>query len=163
MYNTISLTVVTVLHIRYSEPITEKFVPFGLHSSITSSGNQNSILCFYEIGLFFFRFYMLVIPWHNSFCPSWVGLFHLAQCPPDLSCCCKWENFLLFVTEYYAIVHVLSHFSCVWFFATLWIVAHQAPLSIDYSRQEHWSGLPGLLPIVHIYHFFLFFHLLMDT
>ena len=27
-------------------------------------------------------------------------------------------------------------------FATLWIVACQAPLSMEFSRQEHWSGLP---------------------
>ena len=27
-------------------------------------------------------------------------------------------------------------------FATLWTVAHQAPLSIGFSRQEYWSGLP---------------------
>ena len=27
-------------------------------------------------------------------------------------------------------------------FVTLWTVAHQAPLSIGFSRQEHWSGLP---------------------
>ena len=26
--------------------------------------------------------------------------------------------------------------------ATLWTVAHQAPLSMGFSRQEHWSGLP---------------------
>ena len=37
-----------------------------------------------------------------------------------------------------------SHFSCVQFFATLWTVAHQAPLSIGFSRQEYWSGLPRL-------------------
>ena len=24
----------------------------------------------------------------------------------------------------------------------LWTVAHQAPLSMEFSRQEHWSGLP---------------------
>ena len=35
---------------------------------------------------------------------------------------------------------MLSRFSCV--FATLWTVAHQAPLSIGFSRQEYWSGLP---------------------
>ena len=23
-----------------------------------------------------------------------------------------------------------------------WTVAHQAPLSMEFSRQEHWSGLP---------------------
>ena len=27
-------------------------------------------------------------------------------------------------------------------FATPWTVAHQAPLSIGFSRQEFWSGLP---------------------
>ena len=26
--------------------------------------------------------------------------------------------------------------------ATSWTVAHQAPLSMRFSRQEHWSGLP---------------------
>ena len=37
---------------------------------------------------------------------------------------------------------VLSRFSHVWLFATLWTVAHQAPLSKGLSRQEYWSGLP---------------------
>ena len=32
--------------------------------------------------------------------------------------------------------------SCVRPFATLWIVARQAPLSMGFSRQEFWSGLP---------------------
>ena len=27
-------------------------------------------------------------------------------------------------------------------FATLWTVARQAPLSMRFSRQEYWSGLP---------------------
>ena len=39
-------------------------------------------------------------------------------------------------------VCVLSHFSCVWLFAALCSVAHQAPLFKRFSRQEHWSGLP---------------------
>ena len=25
---------------------------------------------------------------------------------------------------------------------TLWTVAHQAPLPMEFSRQEYWSGLP---------------------
>ena len=45
---------------------------------------------------------------------------------------------------------VLSCFSCVRLFATLWTVAHQAPLSVGFSRQECWNGLlcpsPGDLP-----------------
>ena len=32
--------------------------------------------------------------------------------------------------------------SRVRFFATLWTVARQAPLSMGFSRQEYWSGLP---------------------
>ena len=35
--------------------------------------------------------------------------------------------------------HSLSH---VQLFATLWIVAFQAPLSMGFSRQEYWTGLP---------------------
>ena len=41
---------------------------------------------------------------------------------------------------------MLSHFSCVQLFATLWTVALQALLSMGFSRQEHWSGLPCLSP-----------------
>ena len=36
---------------------------------------------------------------------------------------------------------VLNHFHCVQLFATLWTIARQAPLSMGFSRQEHWSGL----------------------
>ena len=34
---------------------------------------------------------------------------------------------------------MLSH---VWLFAIPWTVAHLAPLSMGFFRQEHWSGLP---------------------
>ena len=37
----------------------------------------------------------------------------------------------------------LSH---VQLFATPWTVAHQAPLSLEFSRQEYWSGLPCPAP-----------------
>ena len=43
-----------------------------------------------------------------------------------LNCCCA----------------MLSSFSQVRLFATLWTVAHQAPLSMGFSRQEYRSGLP---------------------
>ena len=42
----------------------------------------------------------------------------------------------------YIYVCVLSHFSCIQLCVTLWTVAHQAALSIGFSRQEYWSGLP---------------------
>ena len=37
-------------------------------------------------------------------------------------------------------VHV-ELFSHVHLFVTPWTIAHQAPLSMDFSRKEHWSGL----------------------
>ena len=40
------------------------------------------------------------------------------------------------------VVFVLSHFSHVWLFVTPWTVAYQAPLSLGFSKQEYWSGLP---------------------
>ena len=40
-------------------------------------------------------------------------------------------------------VCVLYH---VWLFMTPWTVAHQAPLSMEFSRQGHWSGLPFPIP-----------------
>ena len=36
----------------------------------------------------------------------------------------------------------LSCFGRVRLFATPWNVAHRAPLSIEFSKQEYWSGLP---------------------
>ena len=41
---------------------------------------------------------------------------------------------------------MLSHFSHVWLFMTPWIVACQAPLSMGFSSQKYWSGLPCQLP-----------------
>ena len=37
---------------------------------------------------------------------------------------------------------MFSHFTHVQLFETLWTVALQALLSMGFSRQEHWSGLP---------------------
>ena len=39
-------------------------------------------------------------------------------------------------------VCISSCFSHVRLFGTPWTVAHQAPLSMGFSRQEYWSGLP---------------------
>ena len=40
-------------------------------------------------------------------------------------------------------VKSLSH---VWLFVTPWTVAYQTPLSMGFSRQEYWSGLPFSSP-----------------
>ena len=41
---------------------------------------------------------------------------------------------------------MLSCFSHVQLYLTLWTVACQAPLSMRFSRQEYWSGLPFSAP-----------------
>ena len=48
-------------------------------------------------------------------------------------------HFLLQCMKVKRKVKSLSH---VWLFATPWTAAHQAPLSMGFSRQEYWSGSP---------------------
>ena len=40
---------------------------------------------------------------------------------------------------------------------TPWTIAHQAPLSMEFSRQEYWSGLPFPTPV------FIYIHLVINT
>ena len=40
----------------------------------------------------------------------------------------------------------LSHLNHAQLFATPWTVAHQAPLSMGFSRQEYWNRLPFPTP-----------------
>ena len=49
-----------------------------------------------------------------------------------------WRDYLVsmrFERKWKSLSHVLL-------FVTPWAVAHQAPLSMEFSRQEYWSGLP---------------------
>jgi hypothetical protein len=63
-----------------------------------------------------------------------------------------WENwhchYLEFPKLWMRCARVLSHFSHVRLFATLWTIAHQAPLSMGFSRQEYWSGLTFPSPVL---------------
>ena len=61
------------------------------------------------------------------------------------SSCSDWEKIQspqLCVNTSTVCVHVcvLSCFSCVPLFLILWTVAHEAPLSMGFSRQEYWIG-----------------------
>ena len=54
--------------------------------------------------------------------------------------------------DYYAgmlllLLLLLRHFSRVRLCATPYTAAHQAPPSLGFSRQEHWSGLPFPFPL----------------
>ena len=42
---------------------------------------------------------------------------------------------------------MLSRFSHIQLFVTTRTLAHQAPLSVGFSMQEYWIGLPCLLPV----------------
>ena len=57
-------------------------------------------------------------------------------------CCGFFFFFFFFLAKERKKVKSLSH---VRLFATPWTVAHRAPLSMGFSRQEYWSGLPFLL------------------
>ena len=43
-------------------------------------------------------------------------------------------------------VCVLSHVTKLRLFVTPWTVAHQAPLSMEISKQENWNGMPFPTP-----------------
>ena len=51
---------------------------------------------------------------------------------------------IYFVCEGLVKVKLLSR---VWLFATPWTVAYQAPLSMGFSRQQYWRGLPFPSPV----------------
>ena len=48
------------------------------------------------------------------------------------------------------VLHVLSSFSCIWLYATLWTAAFQVPLSVGYSSKNTGGGchflLQGIFP-----------------
>ena len=64
----------------------------------------------------------------------WIWNWSLLDCEKINLCCFKPP------------VCMLSHFSHVWLFVTLWTVVHQAVLPKGLFRQEYWSGLPFPTP-----------------
>ena len=53
----------------------------------------------------------------------------------------------VWINIYPLMLLLLSHFRCVQPCVTPQTAAHQAPLSLGFSRQEHWSGLPFPSPM----------------
>ena len=79
---------------------------------------------------------MFLLPFSKLFGVAFVGLFssvvfldYISPC----NICCK--------------AGLLSHFSHVRLCVTPLTAAHQAPPSLGFSRQEHWSGLPFPSPM----------------
>ena len=59
----------------------------------------------------------------------------------------RFEGGLHFLHYLHHSLLLLSHFSRVQLCVTPEMVAHQAPLSLGFSRKEHWSGLPFPSPM----------------
>ena len=97
---------------------------------------HNSLIgCSWDIRVMFWESqspafqFQLVLGLHAD-CQHAVNFFHL-----------MWVLLLLLL------LLLLSHFSRVWLCATPYTAAHQASLSLGFSRQEHWSGLPFPSPM----------------
>ena len=86
----------------------------------------------------------------NGFSPDWLaeGGFQQNKIRPlgtrrDR----KRPRFALLLLLRFALLLLLSLFSRVRLCATPETAAHQAPPSLGFSRQEHWSGLPSPSPM----------------
>ena len=101
---------------------------------------------------FFFNIYMLFIccsgfqlqhVGSSSLTRDWtwalsIGSTVLATGPPGMS----HMIFALWFFFFEFCICVVQVHCCVRLFVTPWTVAHQAPLSMGFPRQEYWSGLP---------------------
>ena len=89
------------------------------------------------------RVRLLATPWTAAYpAPPSMGFSrqeYWSRVPLPSPCICIFLHFKLYICS--VVFCVLSSFSCVWLFATLWTVAHQAPLSMGFFRQEYWNGL----------------------
>ena len=65
----------------------------------------------------------------------------ICTCLADSFFCTEETNTTLY-SNYTLLLLLLSHFSRVRLCATPQMAAHQAPPSLGFSKQEHWSGLP---------------------
>ena len=55
----------------------------------------------------------------------------------------QWLKCVIFTKKYYITYYVTMSCSVATrFFVTPWVIASQAPQSVEFSRQEYWSGLP---------------------
>ena len=81
----------------------------------------------------------MVLHGHNFLFVSVISLI-----PPWLTCL-NWTHpdLVLLLMSLGVHTRVLSH---VWLFVTLWTEARKASLSMGFSRQEYWGGLPGPPP-----------------
>ena len=79
----------------------------------------------------------------------WRRVIHELSNYPDVCvinfCCIKSLTLGVHLFRLPECKHAYS-LSCIWLLATLWTIAHWAPLSMGFSRWEYWSGWPLLPP-----------------
>ena len=130
-------------HKGWESLVTEDKVKYNTCASLAP---RILIVIAYTISCCFFTSISLLCPWAWKFPPT----------PTLIFVCYFWSlswflrlpllPFPLCLVHLYMHVYVLSHFS-VWLFATPCTVARQALLSMGFSRQEYWSGLPCPAPV----------------
>ena len=139
---------------------------WALHKkqSLEETGQKELGTSLYNLGSFLWiydfktkRFYK------TSFLPPGSGVFYLVkvyliklsfslgiQGPIQSTVYCFLQFAVYLNSHNLGVVVVVQSLSHVWLFATPWTIAHQAPLSIAFPRQEYWSGfsfpLAGDLP-----------------
>ena len=126
----------------FSQPISPFLPPLGsIHMSVCS-------LCCVSISGFWTVFSFCIITPVSDFPFTW--------CPTCVCVCLQtlplYKSYWIrdppyFLTYLITSRGTLSHvLGCIQLFVTLWTVAHQALLSMGFSRQEYWSRLPFLPP-----------------
>ena len=82
-------------------------------------------------------------------CKCWYAHTHVHKCPDSIALFIEkpWEwhhanNTVILLIDFVYTCAMLRHSAVSDSSVTLWNVAHQAPLSMGFPRQEYWSGLP---------------------
>ena len=101
---------------------------------------------FYESAFHYIHQFIFFQTLHISDTRQYLSLTYFTQSNTFHPCCNKWQNFILFLWLSTIHIYMCQSFSCIQLFATLWTVAHQASLSLEFSRQEYRSGLPFSSP-----------------
>ena len=98
------------------------------------------------------RYFILSLGFCSNFTGNtWCLPFSLLPGLPFLSF--NWQHWALPYWGQFLFLFCMpaQSLSCVRLFVSLWTVAHQAPLSMGFSSQEYWSGLPWPPPILKSY------------
>ena len=115
-------------------------ISFLLHFSCDSFQYIVSLYGVHSSHCFLYSFHSLFVPLIGYFqlifllTYSFIFFFSLVKFVVESLCwILQFTHYLMFM------LNCLHH---VWLFVTPWTVTHQGPLSMGFTRQEYWSGLP---------------------